>query len=640
MVFSSFIYLKRLFLLITLLVLAMTGYSQNLSPKKEGVKWGFVNQNGDWVIKPKYDEVKPFKENLAAVRKKGKWGFIFESGNYAIKPQFSQVTSFSEGKAGVVWIKKSNGLWGFVNKQGTVVIAPSFSAVKVFNNNECEVKLPGMLPHQVIIIDKQGKQIAPPHIKREKVKDYYHVISQKENKQYVYCYADASGELIGPWSLDDYQLGEKLQIIRVTTADDDAFEPDDILTSNSDFFLYAFLDENGRVASKWYREIRDFHLGYAVARRNHRYCFIDLKYKEVTPLNYREVRRLNDEYCVAQVSEESFILLNYKGEPIGKEFHGYDIFDENYLIGYALQEIEGRRQYKMALFDFDGVQKSSWYLKIYPKSSSFYRVLDGDFVDTGDGWEYKTYYNYIVDSTGEVLSHWRPTHEIKYEVSNFKLKDSIYQFLHQPSSPYYIEETFFKSLFIFDLELEGDVLKFNGGDFYDGMAMVSNFYSADTIVKEVNGITFKFPDVRYGYMDWNGDLRLPCKLEYASSMTNGKAVFRKDDKYGVINYKGKVSLKPKFDLIGNFGNNLAPCYKDTAWCFIGYTGKEELPAKYSDVRPFKFGYAAVKIDKKWGLIDTRGNVVLKFKYKKPPEVINRNKIKVLIDGVGYDIISI
>lgn len=624
--------------LLLVLLVSVSGLAQ-LTPEQSDDKWGFVDKDGYWIIKPKYDEVKPFKEDLAAVKKKGKWGFIFESGKWAIKPKFSKVTSFSEGKAGVVWLKNSNGLWGFINRQGIQIIAPAFAKAALFAGDECKVKLPGMLPNQVIIINEEGKQIAPPHIKREKVQDYYHIITQKENKQKVYCYVDAKGELIAPWSLDDYELGKKLQMIRVTS-DDGSFVPDEILTSTSSAYLYAYLDEKGKVASKWYREIRDYHLGYAVVRRDHRYCFMDLNYNEVTPLDFHEVRLLNDEYSVAQISEESFVLVDYMGQRIGKEFHGYDIFDEDYLVGYSMEDINGERQYRMALFDYDGVQHSSWYIKIYPKSDFFYRVLDGDYVNTGDGLEYRTYYNYIVDSTGEVLTSWRPTHEIKIEVSQPKLKDSIYHFMHQPESPYYIEQSFFKSIYIYDLEREGKVLKFNGGDFYDGMAMVSNFYSEDTIVKVINGIEYRMPDVRYGFIDWNGDLRLPCKLEYTSSMTNGKAVYRKDGKFGVINYKGKVSVKPKYNLIGNFGNGLAPCFKDTAWCFINFQGKEELPAKYDDVRPFKYGYAAVKIGKKWGLIDTRGQEVLQFKYKKPPVALSREKVKVLIDGVGYDIITL
>lgn len=110
--------------LVLMLLVSLDGFTQPEPRQLEG-KWGFVNDKGEWVVKAKYDEVKPFSEDLAAVRKKDKWGFIFESGKWAIKPRFSKVTSFSEGKAGVVWLKKSNGLWGFIDRQGLPIIAPA-----------------------------------------------------------------------------------------------------------------------------------------------------------------------------------------------------------------------------------------------------------------------------------------------------------------------------------------------------------------------------------------------------------------------------------------------------------------------------------------------------------------------------------
>lgn len=638
MAFDRIFSIKGLISIMIIIFMVPVVFCQGLEPKRDGEKWGFVNSKGEWIIKAKYDEVKEFKEDYAAVKSKGKWGFIFESGKWAIKPLFSEVTNFSNGKAGVIWLKKSNGLWGFVNREGEMIISPAFEKVKLFKKEECEVRLPGMLPHQFILINAEGEQITPPYTKREKFGDYYHITTQKENKQKLFCYVDEKGSLVAPWSLDDYVFGEKQQIIRVTGKDE---TPDEILTSDESHFLFAFIDENGERISHWYEEIREFYLGFSIVRRNHRYCFIDAEYKEVTPLRYMEIRRLKEGYCVAQVSEESFVLTDFKGEQISKEYHGFDIFDENYLLGYAMEDFQGNRRYKQALFDFDGTQKSGWYTKIYPKNSSFYRVLDGEYIGKDDDLKFVTYYNYIVDSTGEVLSDWRKTHQILFDIPSSKYKDSVYQFMHQPNSNFYIEESFFESTFILDFEMtDQNTLLFNGGDFYDGMAMISKLNSNDTIVKEVNGVTFRFPDVSYGFIDWNGDVRLPCKLEYASSMTNGKSVFRKGDVYGVINYKGKVSVSPKFELIGNFGNNLAPCYKDSVWSYINYLGKEILAPKYDDVRPFKYGYAAVKMGKKWGLIDTRGNEILPFKYRKPPEMVNWNKVKVLIDGVGYDIISI
>ncbi|MCB9196817.1 MAG: WG repeat-containing protein [Flavobacteriales bacterium] len=619
---------------------AIFGCAQDLIPKKMDGKWGYINKAGDWIIKPKYDEAKDFKEDLAPVKSKGKWGFLFESGKWAIKPQFADVTNFSEGKAGAVSLKSSNGLWGFINKQGEWIIAESFSEVKQFSKGECVVKIPSLLPKQSFVIDEQGKQISPPYLKREKVKEGFHIVSQREDKSYLYCYTDKVGELISPWSLQDYELGKKQQIIKVSAEYENDQIPDNIITSNSTLFLFAFINESGEKVSKWYEEIREFSRGYAIAKRDHHFGFIDLSYNEITDFQFSEVRRLNDDYCVAQVSEESFALIDYKGVVISKEYHGFDIFDEDYLLGYEMEDFHGERRYKQALFDYSGNQKSGWYVKIYPKSSSFYRVIDGDYKTIKDGQQFETYYNYIVDSTGEVLSTWRKTHAIRIEVSQNNLKDSIYKFYHQPNTNYFIESTFFEDVFFMDIEINGDNFNFNGGDFYDGMAMVSEYKGKDTIVKTVKGITYHIPNVKYGFIDWSGHIIMPCKLDYTSGMSNGKAVFRTGDLYGVVNYKGKVSVKPSLKLVGNFGSGLAPCYADSAWKYINYLGKQALPQLFEEARPFKFGYAAVKLGNKWGLIDTRGNQVLPFKYKKAPEPIDRNRVRVLIDGVGYDIITL
>lgn len=641
MLLRNMIGLMRLIFLVVLVLVFYPSFAQQLEPKKENGKWGFVNKSKEWVVKPKYDEVKPFQEDVAAVRLKGKWGFIFESGKWAVKPKFSQANGFSEGKAGVVDIKDLNGLWGFINKQGEWVIAPSFQEVKSFKNNECLVKTPSLLPKQYIVINEVGKPSSPPFMVRKQIAtNVYHLVSQKQNGAYLFSYVNRSGELLAPWSLEDYDYGVKNEIIKVTADVSNDQEPDEILTSSSGLYLYASLDENGKVISDYYEEIREFYRGFAVVRRAHNFGFIDADFKEVTPLEFREVRRLNDEYCVGQTSEESFVLLDFKGEKVSKEYHGFDIFDEDYLLGYELEDFNGERRYKQALFDFDGTQKSGWYTKIYPKSSTFYRILDGDYITKNGVTKFEVFYNYIVDSTGEVLSDWRKVHGIEVKMSSSKLKDSVYQFLHQPESDFYIESTFFENVFFLDLEWDGKYLMFNGGDFYDGMAMISSVQPKDSITKEIKGITYKIPNVKYGFMDWNGDVRLPCKLDYTSGMSNGKAVFRSGDKYGVINYKGKVSLKPSLSLVGNFGNGLAPSYKDTAWNYISYTGKEVLPALFDEAHPFVFGYAAVKKGNKWGLIDTRGNEVLAFKYRKPPVPIDRNKIRVLIDGVGYEIITL
>ncbi len=95
--------------------------------RKDG-KWGYVNTQGDFIIKPQFDWVRDFSDGLAAVlvgdHKTGKWGYINTKGNFVINPQFREVGPFQEGFASVRFGDEKNAKWGYVDRQGNVVIPP------------------------------------------------------------------------------------------------------------------------------------------------------------------------------------------------------------------------------------------------------------------------------------------------------------------------------------------------------------------------------------------------------------------------------------------------------------------------------------------------------------------------------------
>jgi hypothetical protein len=137
---------------------------------KSGLAWaktnvqtiGYINKNGDWVIKPLAMSVKDFDpetklarikqediraylkmngeflyfndseiisdfhDGLAKGRKNEKLGFFSSNMEWVIEPQFDQVRSFKNGYAAV----KVGAKWGVINKQGNWVIEPSFAALK------------------------------------------------------------------------------------------------------------------------------------------------------------------------------------------------------------------------------------------------------------------------------------------------------------------------------------------------------------------------------------------------------------------------------------------------------------------------------------------------------------------------------
>lgn len=75
-------------------------------PIVEDGKWGFIDEKGKVVIKPKYDRVNSFSEGKALVSIGKNEYFIDMNGNIALKTQYNIASNFSDGLAVVSIVKK------------------------------------------------------------------------------------------------------------------------------------------------------------------------------------------------------------------------------------------------------------------------------------------------------------------------------------------------------------------------------------------------------------------------------------------------------------------------------------------------------------------------------------------------------
>jgi len=91
-------------------------------------KWGIVDINGNYVVKPQFDDIKELSEGFIAFEQNGKWGFMDKNFKILIKPQFDIAENFSEGYAAV----NKSGLWGYINSSGKLVIKPQFTLAGSF----------------------------------------------------------------------------------------------------------------------------------------------------------------------------------------------------------------------------------------------------------------------------------------------------------------------------------------------------------------------------------------------------------------------------------------------------------------------------------------------------------------------------
>ena len=118
------------------------GISQNLIPFRIGDKWGYANENGEIIIKPKFEAAGEFREKITWVKKNGKYGYIDKRGRKKTRFMFDKVKNFGLGRTASVWKnnkrycinlkgKKSNCRSGCV---GVIGIAKVFQTYRIGEN--------------------------------------------------------------------------------------------------------------------------------------------------------------------------------------------------------------------------------------------------------------------------------------------------------------------------------------------------------------------------------------------------------------------------------------------------------------------------------------------------------------------------
>lgn len=116
-------------------------------------KFGFINRDGDFVIKPSYESALDFREGLAPVGDQDRcFGCIDREGRMAI--EFDEVVwgmaTFSERLASVSIDEKGVG---FIDKQGGIVIPPRFLDASPFRDGVSFV----VTASKVAYIDRAGR---------------------------------------------------------------------------------------------------------------------------------------------------------------------------------------------------------------------------------------------------------------------------------------------------------------------------------------------------------------------------------------------------------------------------------------------------------------------------------------------------
>lgn len=120
-----------------------------------GAKYGYVDNKGNWVIEPIFDDADNFNYDRAdkrnpvnaPVKYNGKYGRIRPDGSFLLEPIYDQIWGFKEGFATVCikdYIDKEKDYyianWGYVRADGSYLFKPQFEVAMEFENGFALVK--------------------------------------------------------------------------------------------------------------------------------------------------------------------------------------------------------------------------------------------------------------------------------------------------------------------------------------------------------------------------------------------------------------------------------------------------------------------------------------------------------------------
>ncbi len=230
----------------------------------------FIDERGEqaFVLPPNCLSIKSFSEGLAAFRVMNrepgidKWGFLDREGNVVIEPKYDKVDFFHEGAARVC-VNVSvddhtgelyDGDWGYVNKTGRTIVEPKYFAVQGFSDGLAWVYVDGSA---VTYIDKSGEvalQIPRQRIRSQAAPFHEGLASFQPSRESGVGFIDKTGKLvIEPQFASAESFSEGLAAVAVATG--------------KDRYKWGYIDRTGRlVLNAKYDDVSRFSEGRAAVR--------------------------------------------------------------------------------------------------------------------------------------------------------------------------------------------------------------------------------------------------------------------------------------------------------------------------------------------------------------------------------------
>lgn len=172
-----------------------------IGPIRDG-KWkGYIDWNGEWVLRTEYADLGEFREGLAAFQSASRIGFIDEAGDIVIPPQFDVATfilpHFREGLAPVYLDGKAT----YIDREGRILY--SGEDALAWNFMDGRAILGGQ--DRYVVIDREWREVSrfsvyeiPYFFDFPEDWDFFPCLTYGDDKRFRRAYINWRGEYVFP----------------------------------------------------------------------------------------------------------------------------------------------------------------------------------------------------------------------------------------------------------------------------------------------------------------------------------------------------------------------------------------------------------------------------------------------------------
>ncbi len=591
---------------------------------KKGPALGLMNQDGDWVLEPTFNEIQPYGKNLFRVRNKNLWGIVNHEGQDVIPFEFEYIAPIKNKFCAI----KQNGKFGACNLKGEQVIKAEYSKIE-FEKKQAKCFNGNILT--IIEFDDEGRVMDESNLG-----EMFTINIGRPNPDELTNEQDFNSNLVLEYFEWFYEATTDKWGLRSIESGTNKIDP---------VFDYVRVDQKLNLtlvgtfrSSKINFDQTSYRLEmvFGLVENITGNVIADLQFRHIELEDFR--KKLPVAHCVFENGKHG--LISKTGTIIRKDFSYIGRFSEGLarmsIQGTLSGDLEPKNKGLGNLHEYlDGLYSPAKMVDFTAHDQQFNQ--DAELICDNCQWGY-------LDTLGKIRID--PQFDYAKDFTNdvgIVEKDGkwgAYNFMGKQLIPFDFDEISFldktgnKVIRVYKKEPKYGLIDTLGQIQVGAVFDEIGFYSEGKLAVKRNNL--------WGFVNNLGTEIIPCRFQDVSNFSNGLAAVKLRNNWGFADSQGEMKLPAEFIRAGNFNNGLAWIYTNKGYTYIDKTGTPVFENTFQKAHDFQFKVARVMEGGKFGLIGLDGEYILSPKYSHigPFNEFGLAKVRYGSENIRYGLINL